>query len=399
MKKIRSKALFAFSFVAILTLLLIELSAPLTVRFGHFHVQAWAPPWRRLDSNQKSVLETVLAKKNSFLIPNGTLGWSIRPNSVERDMQAHSNSSGMRSTQEYTREVPAGKTRVSVFGDSFVFGNEVQDNDTFTEIINRLYPRFQSLNFGVLGYGPDQSLLNYRERRTQFKSQFVVLGFMAENIFRTVSTFRPFYLTKTDIPFSKPRFKLNGEKLELVPNPLSDLAHYQDLVDHTDRMVPSLGENDYWYQANASFFAEHFFTYRLLRYVYGKYLSHDENLMTMDYKAIYQNRNEAFRVTEAIFSEFIKEAKADGAEPIIYFFPNRWDCSQMRKGRQVSYAPLLESTKAHGYAVLDGKLALESSCNKGDTAFVDTHYSREGNALIARELHEFLEKRTNSLLN
>ena len=66
------------------------------------------------------------------------------------------------------------------------------------------------LNFGIPGSDPGQALLRYRREGVQYHSSIVLIGAMSENISRMVNTFRPFYFSRSGIPFSKPRFALEG---------------------------------------------------------------------------------------------------------------------------------------------------------------------------------------------
>ncbi|HUR29275.1 MAG TPA: hypothetical protein VM509_13895, partial [Planctomycetota bacterium] len=110
--------------------------------------QAWArhrAEWLRAgrESSQASVHDALLGWTNArnFRSPDGTQTFDSR---------------GLRGAREFT-ELPAeGKLRVALFGESFVLGEEVADDEAFAARLEALEPRFEVMNFGVSGYGTDQ---------------------------------------------------------------------------------------------------------------------------------------------------------------------------------------------------------------------------------------------------
>jgi len=76
-------------------------------------------------------------------------------------LDLHTNSQGFRAQGDFSREVPAGKIRVVVTGDSFALGYGVDDGDTFCAQLSTIEPRFQTVNMGQGGYGVDQAYLWY----------------------------------------------------------------------------------------------------------------------------------------------------------------------------------------------------------------------------------------------
>src|SRR5262249_29575432 len=63
------------------------------------------------------------------------LGWENLTNLEVKDIYGpgtvlHTNSRGFRGTDEYTSEVPSGRSRAICSGDSYTFGVDVSDDDT-----------------------------------------------------------------------------------------------------------------------------------------------------------------------------------------------------------------------------------------------------------------------------
>ena len=80
-----------------------------------------------------------------------------------------------------------------------------------------------------------------------FTQDIVFIGFMTENIFRNVNTFRPFYNRETGIPLSKPRFTIKEGVLTLVPNPIQGMDGYRALLNSPGKTLKRIGADDFYY--------------------------------------------------------------------------------------------------------------------------------------------------------
>ncbi|MEK7254786.1 MAG: SGNH/GDSL hydrolase family protein [Bacteroidota bacterium] len=98
----------------------------------------------------------------------------------------HTNSRGLRD-KEYALKKPPGTYRIAVIGDSFVFGDGVEIEETFHSIaeekLNMLSDsiNFEFLNFGLGGY----DLLNYlgviENKALAYKPDLILIGFCGNN--------------------------------------------------------------------------------------------------------------------------------------------------------------------------------------------------------------------------
>ena len=108
------------------------------------------------------------------------LGWANRPRArttfetSEFSYPVTINSQGMRNKEVEPKRV--GELRVAVLGDSFVWGWGVADQERFTQVMEALQPSWNTLNFGVSGYGPVQYLLQL-DNVLSFEPDFVLLTF------------------------------------------------------------------------------------------------------------------------------------------------------------------------------------------------------------------------------
>ncbi len=150
-------------------------------------------------------------------------GWTLAPNLQDLEVfdgkRLSSNSRGLRGRREYAVPKPPGVYRIALFGDSFTFGEDVSDDETFAQRLESLLPGVEILNFGVHGYGHDQILLYLREALPLYRPDVVLLGHVTDDSLRNLTGFRD---------FAKPRFRLVNGALRLegtpVPTPQEMLA-------------------------------------------------------------------------------------------------------------------------------------------------------------------------------
>lgn len=147
-----------------------------------------------------------------------TRGWSIAPDL--RDVHCmptqpskflNTNSHGLRGQREFAYARNPGHKRVAVFGDSFTFGEEVSDNETYLAYLAEQFPEAEVMNFGVRGYGYDQMLLYLKEEGVKYHPDVVVLAFNKLDLARDRLAFRD---------AAKPRFVLSNGQLQLENTPV-----------------------------------------------------------------------------------------------------------------------------------------------------------------------------------
>lgn len=145
---------------------------------------------------------------------SATRGWTLKANLREvpfRGKVVNSNARGIRGGQEFGDEKPPGVFRVVVLGDSFTFGEEVGDDETFAHQLQTMIPNSEVLNLGIHGYGHDQMLLYLKEEGVRYHPDVVLLGFMPDDMERNVLSFRD---------YAKPHFAVRDGRLELTTGPI-----------------------------------------------------------------------------------------------------------------------------------------------------------------------------------
>lgn len=142
-------------------------------------------------------------------------GWALKPGLRNMPIAAgkilNSNLKGIRGTKEYEYAKPADKKRIAVLGDSFTFGEEVSDNETYSYYLQELLPDTEVINFGVHGYAHDQMLLYLENEVLKYNPDIVILGFIDDDMARNLMNFRD---------YAKPRFELRNDTLYLKDCPV-----------------------------------------------------------------------------------------------------------------------------------------------------------------------------------
>lgn len=106
------------------------------------------------------------------------LGWGNTPGETgtyirrEFSYPVSNNALGMRDDEIEAKE--PGEKRIAVLGDSFTWGVGAAADERFTEVIEKLDPTFNVLNFGVSGYGTVQEAVQLEQVLAQNPDAVVV---------------------------------------------------------------------------------------------------------------------------------------------------------------------------------------------------------------------------------
>jgi hypothetical protein len=346
-----------------------------------------------MTARQSDIINKYIKQKIKFSALSPTLGWTIAENGSAKFYQA--NSAGIRSSREYALTPPPGVLRVSTFGNSYTFGAEVKNDHTWEARMERAVPNLEVLNFGVSAYGLDQAYLRYLEDGQQYQSHIVLIGFMSENIFRNINTYRPFYFPATGAPLSKPRFVIKEDTLSLIPNPIKSPQDYKRLLLHPQDVLSEIGIHDFYYQKRyKSSKFDWSPTVRLAKIQIQEVLNHspDEEIVnTGQYR--YNEKSEAFKVTKKIFDAFYQASLKNKSTPIILIFPHKKDFLIFGAKKLKQYAPLLEYFDSEGYKYIDLMDAFKNPRYERLTLqdlFVHEHYSPIANSLVANYILRYL---------
>ena len=217
MKKKRRSLLIAIWILYLVVLF--ESSARLAFSIPKMSQRLWAEndlSWRRAWISRRKAIGTDIYYK--FDIYDPSKGWISKPNL--RDMKVfdnkvlNTNSKGFRGKNEYSYSKEPDKVRILVLGDSFTFGDEVSDNETYSYHLQEMTPNAEVINLGVHGYGHDQMLILLKEEGIKYKPDIIILGFLFIDMSRNLLEFRD---------YAKPKFILDNNELKLTGTPVPTL--------------------------------------------------------------------------------------------------------------------------------------------------------------------------------
>ena len=344
----------------------------------------------RLPAMARERIAALVAGRTAYVAHSPTLGWTLKPRGVAFPYRA--SAQGLRADRDYALVPPPGILRIAAFGDSFTHADDVTNEEAWTRQLEALDPRLEVLNFGVLGYAPDQALLRYQEDGERFQPKLVLLGVMPENVFRIVNVFRPFYSSRSELPLAKPRFLLEGDRLLLLPNPLPRLADYEALLREPSAWLPRLGAHDYFFRIRARPGPFEFYApVRIARLIAQERRKAPADQVFRD--GCYNADSEAFRLLVRLIAEFRRVALAQGALPLVVIFPDRSDLARYREARTRRYEPLRAQLARSPEPWLDLLDVFGPPSAGSVDELARGHYTPRGNALVAGALHAWLADR------
>jgi hypothetical protein len=289
---------------------------------------------------------------------NPSLSYSIDEHDSNRGWRLRENLNGtppfpsdVTSTPDGRRTIPMPETNpgastydIMMFGDSFTFGEEVSDHETYPSILARNAPEFRVMNFGVHGYGHDQMLIYLKEVIGAYKPHFVTLGFVRWDIERNTRTFRD---------YAKPRFVLTTSS--------------PPALRLTNVPVPSPEElSRYSFTASRFGFLLSLAVERLERAIYPT-----------------ANEAEAKQLTVELLTEFASVSRQHGAIPLFAYLP---DESELRQPH-LSQLKLFNAICQRASAICVDTTPHFSSIKDHASLFRrGGHYSKAGNELVATSI-------------
>lgn len=311
-------------------------------------------------------------REYSLMLHDDRLGWTVGPNrfGFREGAPYRINAEGVRvSYDEGSLPTVDGKTKIAIIGDSFTFGDEVRYEETWGYHLDQLLgEKFQVLNYGVPGYGLGQMLLRYEKDIARSNPKVVILGFIGDDLRRTMTVY-PFLGAPSWAGLvSKPRFVERDGILTNIKecrHPLEEFVSRGSIselpfVEYDRAYQPSDWERR-WY--HVSYLARLFMSLRSPASVLTIEVS-DEALVS---------------VNAAILKRFVESVIYRGGIPLIVYFPSRSDFNQLGSYLFLGKRVLQEA----GFPHLDPtpcllEVPLSVRYEPGG------HYSPQGNAAVAK---------------
>ncbi|HXM20924.1 MAG TPA: GDSL-type esterase/lipase family protein [Terriglobales bacterium] len=287
-----------------------------------------------------------------YAVYHPTRGWALKPDiksmSVFDGKVLNSNSKGLRGKAEYAYQRTPGTRRIVVLGDSFTFGEEVSDDETYAHYLEAALPSTEVLNLGVQGYGHDQMLLYLKEEGVKYRPDIVIVGFASLDIYRNAWTF---------FAYAKPKFNLVSGQLELtnvpVPTPATVLAQEPYRSKAVDLLV------------------------MLREKVRG---------------GLGENETEARKLTVAILDEIVATTRSIGAVPVIVDMPVYDEINNASVSMSGLEQYLHQYCQERGIACPFLRPRFREEVKKGANFNSRGHWSPEAHKLAAEEIEDFLVK-------
>ena len=163
-------------------------------------------------------------------IPHPLRGWSMVPGAHVRRGGANYtvNREGFRALHDFDNA--PDRFEVIIVGDSFTFGDGIDDKETWPYLLEQRDPRLNVLNMAGTGYGVDQMDLTLQESIGRYRPRLVIAAFISDDLGRSLLTFRD---------FKKPRFVLRNNELVLTNTPIGNQEDvFREALAKADKMSP-----------------------------------------------------------------------------------------------------------------------------------------------------------------
>lgn len=144
----------------------------------------------------KQITQDMIELRSSRVFQEGEyINFELKPNSEdymvgvfnEYNTSIKVNSLGWRD-KEYSIEKPENTTRIIVLGDSFVFGEGVEENESWTNILEETLNQnpkketnYEVISMGIGGYTTDSEFLHYKNKGIKYNPYLVILGYLPGN--------------------------------------------------------------------------------------------------------------------------------------------------------------------------------------------------------------------------
>jgi hypothetical protein len=285
-----------------------------------------------------------------FDVYDSLLGWAVQPGvkyaGATGGVVVHSTPRGVRGTADVPYDRVAGRRRILVFGDSYTFGDELSDQDTWAAALGRLLTDADVVNLGVHGFGHDQMLEYLKTEGVKYRPDVVMIGYVWFDQYRNLYDFTN---------YAKPRFELRGGRLELtnvpVPRPEQVLAR------------------DRW--RSRAWDAAHVLI-EMARWKSGA------------------NDRQARAVTEAILDELAGTTRAIGAVPLVVYLPVLAELDDTSSAPSAQEQFLQGWCNERGVACLMLQSAFARERGRGARFPTRGHWNPAANLVAARAIAAYL---------
>ncbi len=320
---------------------------------GRFH----SDTWYRLElirsasnSARRSELQSGVFGRGQY---HPILGWSLRPGLAEEQVPGRysvtTNSRGLRGSVEYPYERNPITKRIVAIGDSFTFGDEVSDGESYPAQLATMMPSTEVINSGVNGYGHDQILLSLKHETRKYSPDIIVLGFVESDMSRNLLRM---------MHYPKPKYEFSSGALKLINIPVPTFAALYDQEVYRSKILDVI---------------------RLIQdSVRLKYFS----------TAYREERNE---ITARILDEMVQEIREVGAKPVFVYIFTPASIPHMRRTSKLASEDFFHSfCNTRQVKCISTRPYFEGALAMGTQLKQEGHWDVVGNRIIAQAVYETL---------
>lgn len=185
---------------------------------------------------------------------DATLGWVPRPGYAGRRDNAWKTQVTIDADGYRENGGDAAGPEILAVGDSFTFGDEVDDEDTFPAHLERLLGR-RVVNAGVFGYGLDQSVLRAERYLGAHRPSAVVLQAVRDDLVRMQMSKRtgvakPFFTLPRSETSTRGVLRLEGVPTSPVRPSIDTIGPLRTVLGHSylvDSLMRRFGHGAWWY--------------------------------------------------------------------------------------------------------------------------------------------------------
>jgi hypothetical protein len=210
-----------------------------------------------------------------------SIGWWYIPNLTARIpldggfYLLRTNAAGMRDDPNYSHSIAPSKKRIVVLGDSYTAGDGVSNGERYSDVLERLHPHLEVLNFGLSNTGTDQQLLVFETMARAYDADAYVFAVLVENIGRIIQAFRPSWDDREMETFCRPKpyFTIEDGELVLQNQPVPLERRTLDNLGDWNRRFPNLNLPEPIHDLYALYRFEHALPWQLLRHILQRFMS------------------------------------------------------------------------------------------------------------------------------
>lgn len=338
-----------------------------------------------------------IAAEGSLLHYDPDTGWAPRPGSRSAHGLYRYDEHGIRIGKGMESYGPPGeRARILLLGDSFVHGDDVPFEDSLGAQLQDMLAdkEVEVLNLGVPAFGMDQAVLRFEKLGPRLRPAVVVFGFQAENMWRNLNLVRPFFMWPCHLPFTKPRFVLEGDALHLVNHPAL----------RPERLLDVLRDFESWplwrYESFYAPRAYHESPWQWSRALAALVTKLDlvENVQNGTVAPAAEELRLEHELAVRIIERLGEAVRREGARLVILHVPRHLHVKRHLAGTRLAHAPVL-TRLAESYDLVDPLPAFAASADRDGLGnlFIGEgrlgHYTRTGNGIAAAALAGYLRTR------